>query len=89
MNETSNDRLWLVAFGETIAERRQFLAMTQQQLADLSGVHRTYVSDVERGFRNITVRTLNRIATALETTGARILVLSDKKMLELESANQK
>lgn len=86
MDKKLDEELWLVAFGDTIAERRQYIAMTQQQLADLSGVHRTYISDVERGYRNITLLTLNRIASALETTAAKILVHADKKLSATHTA---
>lgn len=82
MKKTHNDKLWLIGFGEAIAERRAFVAMTQQQLADESGVHRTYISDVERGYRNITCTTANRIATAMETTAARLFSTADKKLAE-------
>jgi transcriptional regulator with XRE-family HTH domain len=85
MDKDSDKKLWLVAFGATVSERRQYVAMTQQQLADHSGVHRTYISDIERGSRNVTVTTVNRISAALETTAARIFMQADKKMLEMKS----
>jgi transcriptional regulator with XRE-family HTH domain len=40
--------------------------MSQEELATKSGVHRTYISDVERGVRNISVLTLERISVALD-----------------------
>lgn len=89
MDKNLREEMWLVALGDTISERRQYIAMTQQQLADLSGVHRTYISDVERGVRNITVTTLYRLANALETTTARIFSQADKKVLTMDTANFK
>jgi len=83
--EQVDKKLWLLAFGATVSERRQYVAMTQQQLADHSGVHRTYISDIERGSRNVTVTTVNRIAAALETTAARIFMQADKKMLDMKN----
>ncbi len=82
MAKSFDKKMWLTAFGEAISERRAYVAMTQQQLADHSGVHRTYISDIERGSRNVTVTTVNRIAAALETTAARIFVQADKKLIE-------
>lgn len=81
-------KLWLAAFGEAIAERRNFVAMTQQHLADQSGVHRTYISDIERGSRNVTVVTVNRIAYALETTAARLFIQADRKVAVVVNASQ-
>ena len=45
--------------------RRDALGWSQEELADQAGFHRTYIGAVERGERNITVRTLFRIASAL------------------------
>lgn len=39
--------------------------ISQEQLADLAGLHRTYISSIERGERNITVETMERLAIAL------------------------
>lgn len=40
--------------------------MSQEELADLSGLHRTYISDVERATRNITLKSAARIASSLK-----------------------
>ncbi len=55
----------LVALGQVIRERRVIQRMSQEDLAQKAGIHRTYISDVERGIRNITVGTLWLIATGL------------------------
>ncbi|HEY9711989.1 MAG TPA: helix-turn-helix transcriptional regulator [Chroococcales cyanobacterium] len=57
---------WLRAVGTAVQERRLALGYSQQELADMAGVHRTYVSDVERGARNVTVITVVKLADALE-----------------------
>ena len=80
--------LWLSALGQAIAERRLHINMTQQELADLSGVHRTYVSDIERGTRNVTVTTANKISLALEIATSKLFSIADKKMKDwLEQKN--
>jgi transcriptional regulator with XRE-family HTH domain len=56
----------LANLGASIARRRGELSLSQEELATKSGVHRTYISDVERGVRNISVLTLERIANALD-----------------------
>ena len=63
----------LRSLGETITERRLAADMSQQELADLAGVHRSYMSDIERGLRNITLGSLEKIAVALKTTSADLL----------------
>jgi|LakMenEpi03Aug12_release.lakeMendotaPanAssembly.Ray.scaffolds.fasta_scaffold103951_3 transcriptional regulator with XRE-family HTH domain len=75
----------LRAVGSTIANRRQFLALTQQQLADAVGIHRTYLSDIEQGKRNISIGTLHEIAIRLETSSAAILRQSDKELVSQKS----
>jgi transcriptional regulator with XRE-family HTH domain len=46
---------------------RQTKALSQEQLADLCGLHRTYIGSVERGERNISIDNMERIAEALKT----------------------
>ncbi len=54
---------------ESFGVRLQFLRkdqnISQEKLAELSGLHRTYISSLERGFRNPTIATLYSIANAL------------------------
>ena len=54
--------------GRAIRKRRCAKGLTQEKLAELAGLHRSYIGDVERGARNITVFTLASMTTALETT---------------------
>ena len=55
----------LVQFGEKVRESRRTKGISQEKLAELSGLHRTYVSGVERGERNISLVNIERIARAL------------------------
>lgn len=52
-------------FAENIKRFRQKLELSQEALADLAGLHRTYIGAVERGERNITLLNANKIAEAL------------------------
>ena len=52
-------------FGFAVKARREALALTQEDLADRARIHRTYLSDVERGFRNISLINIERLAAAL------------------------
>lgn len=47
---------------------RQTRGISQEKLAELAGLHRTYVSSVERGERNISIDNIERLANALSTT---------------------
>ena len=47
---------------------REAKGWSQEAMAEHSGLHRTYVSGVERGVRNPTVSVLQKIAEGLETT---------------------
>ena len=55
----------LVAFGLAVRARRKARGFSQEQLAEASGLHPRYVSDVERGQRNIGMRNVDRLAQAL------------------------
>ena len=52
--------------GAAIRRRRTFLRISQEELAVRSGLHRTYLSDVERGVRNPSIKTIEKIAQALQ-----------------------
>lgn len=56
------------AVAQNVKKRRLMLGLSQEQLAELSGFHRTYIGSVERGERNITLSTLEALAAALEST---------------------
>lgn len=52
-------------FARNLRKIRQSQGISQEKLADLCDLHRTYVSSVERGERNIAVDNMERLATAL------------------------
>lgn len=51
--------------GANVRHHRKLKGMTQEQLALEAGMERSYVSDLERGRRNPSVRALGRLASAL------------------------
>ena len=54
-----------IAFGKAVRRLRQRRGISQERLAELAGIHRTYVGDVERGTRNLALVNMTRIAEAL------------------------
>jgi transcriptional regulator with XRE-family HTH domain len=52
-------------FGDRLRAFRLKAGLSQEELADRSGLHRTYVSSVERGQRNISLATIHSLADAL------------------------
>jgi len=63
----------LAAFGAALKSARLSAGLTQEALSDLTGLDRTYVSGAERGLRNPTLATLNRLASALGLTVSELL----------------
>jgi transcriptional regulator with XRE-family HTH domain len=55
----------LVIVGERVRKRREELGLSQEALGGGARLHRTYISDIERGRRNISIDVLERIADAL------------------------
>jgi transcriptional regulator with XRE-family HTH domain len=51
--------------GEALRRHRELIRLSQEDLADRAGIDRTYVSGLERGRRNPTVKVLQRLADAL------------------------
>lgn len=69
----------LAAIAEVMKEKRLQLGLSQEQIAACSRLHRTYISDVERGARNISVASLERLAIAIEMPPSEILRLAEAK----------
>lgn len=62
-----------VCFGEKVRKLRHIKSISQEELAALAGVHRTYIGMVERGEKNVTIVTMFRLAEALGIPPAELI----------------
>jgi len=53
-------------FAKKLRQIRQAQGLSQETLADLAGLHRTYVGSIERSERNVSIDNIERLARALE-----------------------
>jgi transcriptional regulator with XRE-family HTH domain len=57
-----------VRFGFVIRTLREARELTQEELAERSRIHRTYLSDIERGSRNVALINIERLAQSLSVS---------------------
>ncbi|HWO95349.1 MAG TPA: helix-turn-helix transcriptional regulator [Bacillus sp. (in: firmicutes)] len=81
----SSDFLKLV--GERIRTLRKEKNYTQESLSEKSGIHVTYISDIERGERNISMETLEKVIIALEVNPVEVFRIEGIEGIE-ERANR-
>lgn len=58
----------LFLFGQAVRGLRQEKNISQEAFADICGLHRTYISDVELGKRNVSLENIEKMANALDIT---------------------
>lgn len=63
----------LAAFGAHLRACRRAAGMTQEDLAFASNLHWTYISQIERGMRNLTYKSILMLAHGLDTTPGRLM----------------
>ncbi len=63
----------LIAFGAHLRTCRRAAGMTQEDLAFASNLHWTYISQIERGMRNLTYKSILMLAHGLDTTPGRLM----------------
>ena len=63
----------LVIFGNRVREERRRLNLSQEELAERAGLHRTYIGMIERAEKNITLINMSKIAKALNTSLAELV----------------
>jgi len=60
-------------FGKRVRELRLERGLSQEQLGQLAGLDRTYISSAEAGRRNVSLKTIYKLAEALEVRAADLL----------------
>ena len=73
------------AFGAAVRIRREELGLSQEALGYRAKVHRTYVSDVERGARNPTVKVIWKLADGLETRPSALFGMAERLLAKTTS----
>jgi len=69
-------------FGTAVRQRREVLGLSQEELAFQAGLHRTYISLIERGLRSASIETIAKLAKALRTTSSQLLEKIDEQSSE-------
>ena len=59
--------------GQNVRRLREAAGYSQEAFADLAGLHRTYISDIERGARNPTIRVVDKLAMAFAVSAGSLL----------------
>lgn len=75
-NEPTLPQSPLTLFGQRLAQLRKAQGISQEQLALMSGIARSYVSGVERGKRNISLQNIVLLAQTLKIEPAELLRFS-------------
>ena len=66
------------ALSKVVLKHRQRLGWSQNELANATSFHRTYIADVEQGTRNLAVRNLSRLAQIFGVQSSRLLKEAEK-----------
>jgi len=81
-----NTKIFLKTLGEKIKAVRKSKGLSQEKLAELSGLHPTYISDVERGKVNASIYSCFLIIKALGISFTELINLAGNKEVEREVA---
>ena len=71
----------LIKYGQAIRVLRQSKNLSQEKLADICGLHRTYISDVELGKRNVSLENIEKMAFALGVKISEIFIEVENESL--------
>ena len=78
-------KIELILFGKAVRRIREQKGLSQEGLADLCYLHRTYIGGIERGERNVGLLNLLRLSKALKVLPSELLQDFDKKTMNAVS----
>jgi CheY-like chemotaxis protein len=73
-------------FGTAVRKLRHGLELTQEALGERAELHRTYIAEIETGARNITLKSMERLARALEVSPAALLMQAEPPAVQAQPA---
>ena len=80
MASSKRPQAFQVAFGKALRRRRERLEVSQEALAFTSEIHRTYISELERGLKNPSLTTIDRLAAALKTKASTLIADAEAEL---------
>ena len=78
----------IARFGASVRKLRFRLGISQETLAERADLHRTYIADIERGARNVTLRSIDRLAKALQVSTADLLMQTCQSAPPAQASSQ-
>ena len=67
-----------VALGKAVKARREELGLTQEELANEADLHQRWISNLECGWRNPSLRSIQRLARGLDLTPSELLARGER-----------
>lgn len=67
-----------VRFGSAVRSQRRSIGISQEELAHRADLHRTYITDIERGVRNLSLVNIEKIAKALNISLTKLFLIVEK-----------
>lgn len=64
-------------FGKNVKKYRIQSKLSQEKLGELTGLHRTYISDIERGLRSISLNNIEKISKALNVEIYKLFIFEE------------
>ena len=64
-------------FGKNVKKYRIESNLSQEKLAELTGLHRTYISDIERGLRSISLNNIEKLSKALNVETYKLFIFEE------------
>ena len=80
MASSKRPQAFQTAFGKALRRRRERLEVSQEALAFTSEIHRTYISELERGLKNPSLTTIDRLAAALKMKASTLIADAEAEL---------